>query len=71
MPDPHADIRRGLDERAVAVRQQHAAAVRGQRRSSQAKNLTIAVLGAGLAWTVYNNNRLAEKAATRPSHLIG
>ena len=65
MPDPHADIRRTLDERAAAVRQQHAAAVRGQRRSNQAKNLAIAALGAGLAWTVYNNNRLAEKAATR------
>lgn len=65
MPDPHADLRQKLEERAAAVRKQHAAAIRSQRRTGQAKNLAIAALGAGLAWAVWNNNRLAEKAATR------
>jgi len=65
MPDPHAALRQHLDERALTVRKQHAAAVRGQRRAGQAKNLAIAALGAGLAWAVFNNNRLAQLAATR------
>ena len=65
MPDPHADLRQKLEERDVAVRKQHAAAVRGQRRTGQAKNLAIAALGIGLAWAVFNNNRLAQLAATR------
>ena len=65
MPDAHAGLRQQLDERALTVRKQHAAAVRGQRRAGQAKNLAIAALGAGLAWSTYNNNRLAQLAATR------
>ena len=65
MPDPHADLRQQLDERALAVRKQHAASVRSQRRTGQAKNLAIGALGVGLAWAVYNNNRLAHLAATR------
>ena len=65
MPDAHADLRLDLDQRALAVRKQHAAAMRDQRRAGQAKNVAIAALGIGLAWAVYNNNRLAEKAATR------
>ena len=65
MPDAHADLREGLEERARTVRKQHAAAIRGQRRAGQVKNLAIAALGAGLAWAVYNNNRLAQLASTR------
>jgi hypothetical protein len=65
MPDPHHDLRQQLDERAANVRKQHAAAVRGQRRTGQAKNLAIAGLSLGLAWSTYNNNRLAQLAATR------
>ncbi len=65
MPDPHAELREGLEERARTVRKQQAAAVRGQRRAGQAKNLAIVALGAGLAWSTYNNNRLAQLAATR------
>ncbi len=65
MPNPHAELREGLEERARTVRKQHAAAVRGQRRAGQAKNLAIVALGAGLAWAVFNNNRLAHLAATR------
>ena len=65
MPDAHAGLRQELDQRALAVRKQHAAAVRGQRRTGQAKNLAIAGLGLGLAWAVFNNNRLAQLAATR------
>ena len=65
MPDPRSELRQHLEERALTVRKQHAAAVRGQRRAGQAKNLAIAALGAGLAWAVFNNNRLAQLAATR------
>ena len=65
MPDAHADLRQQLDQRALAVRKQHAAAVRSERRAGQAKNLAIAGLSLGLAWAVFNNNRLAQLAATR------
>lgn len=65
MPDAHAALRRDLDERARVVRKQHLAKQRAERRDGVGKNVAILALGAGLAWTVYNNNRLAEKAATR------
>jgi len=65
MPDPHAELREGLEDRARTVRKQQAAAVRGQRRAGQAKNLAIVALSAGWAWSSYNNGRLAQLAATR------
>ncbi len=65
MPDPHHDLRQQIDQRAAAVRKQHAAAVRSQRRTGQGKNLAIAALGIGLGWAVFNNNRLAQIASTR------
>ena len=65
MPDPYAEVRDKLEERAKTVRKQHAAAVRSQKQAGQVKNLAIVALGAGLAWTVFNNNRLAHLAATR------
>ena len=67
MPDPHAARRseEQLKQRHDAVRKQRAAAVRKERRDKGGATLAIAALGVGLAWTVYNNNRLADKAATR------
>ena len=54
-----------LRARAEAVRRQHAAAVRRQKTEGNAKTLGLIVLSGLVAWTVYNNNRLAEKAAGR------
>jgi len=62
MPDMHAAARDTMQDRAKAVLKQHNAAVRSQRRASGGKTLLIVGLGAGLAWTVYNNNQLATKA---------
>jgi len=62
MPDLHAAARDTMQDRAKAVLKQHNAAVRSQRRASGGKTLLIVGLGAGLAWTVYNNNQLATKA---------
>ena len=62
MPDPHAAIRSTLEQRFAAVLKQHRAATRSRGRVDMAKNLAIAGLGAGLAWAIWNNNKLAEKA---------
>ncbi len=62
MPDMHAAVRDTMQDRAKAVLRQHNAAVRSQRRASGGKTLLIVGLGAGLAWSVYNNNQLATKA---------
>jgi len=62
MPDMHAAARDTLQERAKAVLKQHNAAVRSQRRASSGKTLLIVGLGAGLAWSVYNQNQMAAKA---------
>ena len=62
MPDTNAGERNTRDDRAAAVRRQHAAYVRSQRRTGNAKTLAIVGLSAGLAWSVYSINRLAAKA---------
>ena len=63
MPDENAAIRDTMQDRAVAVLKQHKASLRSQRRAGNGKTLAIIGLSAGLAWTVYNQNRLAERAA--------
>lgn len=62
MPDMLSTQRNTLDGRGKAVVRQQNAAKRAERRSKGSQNLLILGLGLGLGWTVYNNNRLAEKA---------
>lgn len=61
MPDNLAAQRATREDRGKAVIAQHNAAKRGKKRASAAKSAAIVLLGAGLAWTTYTNNRLAEK----------
>lgn len=64
MPDEFADLRtkEAMEARSAAVRKQHDAAMRGQKQAGSAKTIAVVGLALGLAWTVYNNARLAEKA---------
>lgn len=54
-----------MRKREQAVRAQHAASVNSKRRANAAKVAAIAALGAGCAWLIYSNGRLAEKLAGR------
>lgn len=62
MPDDQAAVRATREDRGKAVQAQHNAAKRSKARTNVVKNGVIVLMGAGLAWTIYNNNRLAEKA---------
>lgn len=67
MPDPHADIRSPdkMVLRHAAVMLQQNAAARSNSRMQGAQRAAMLLLGAGLAWSVYNNNRLATIAFLR------
>jgi len=67
MPDIHVADRgvENLRKREAAVRAQHAASVNSGNRKDTAKNIALVALALGCAWTVYNNGRLADKAAGR------
>ncbi len=67
MPDMHAPLRStdAMQQRADAVRRQHQAHVQRERRIGNGKTAAIVLLAGGLAWTVWNMNQLATKAAGR------
>jgi len=67
MPDIFVSERgvENLRKREATVRAQHAASVNSSRRAETAKNIAILALAMGCAWTVFNNNRLADKVAHR------
>jgi hypothetical protein len=67
MPDVFANERSddAARKREKSVRAQQAAATNNERRSRTAMVGAIALLSAGLGWTVYSNGQLAGKLATR------
>ena len=66
MPDVAAAIRAKRDERAGAVRAQHAALKRRKWLDTRARDVAVLGLGVLAAWAIYNNTRLAALVAKRP-----